>query len=673
MIIPGHNEHTRTAEDYESFYRQKPTMPKKTRTKQHSATWTFDSGALLKETDTTEFRMWAPFAKSLAIDIQGHTDNPIPLTPQPFGYWHGLVHHVSSGTRYRYVLNEESTFPDPVSRYQPEGVHGPSEIVDTQAFLWTDHQWTGRPLADCIIYELHPGTFTKTGTFEAIIPFLSYLKNAVGVTAIELMPIAQFPGTRNWGYDGTYLFAPQNSYGGPSGLQRLINACHAEGLAVILDVVYNHLGPEGNYWGAFGPFFTDHYRTPWGSAINYDGAHSDAVRKTIIDNAVYWIRDYHIDALRLDAIHSICDFSAKPIIQELTEAVHTQAANLGRSAYVIAESDLNDSKIITPTSKGGYGLDGQWNDDFHHAIHSLMTGEQRGYYCDFGSLNHVAAAFKKHFVLSGDYSHHRLRRHGNSAAHLPATSFVVFAQNHDQIGNRAQGDRLSTLIPHSAQQVLMASTLLSPFIPLLFMGEEYGEQAPFQYFIDHSDPKLIEAVRKGRLAEFKKFGWKKVPDPYDPTTFEISRLTPASEHHDLHRLMAAWVKQLMTIRKQHPSLGPGVKGHHLRVNMYQKHNILTIYRKHPNAPAMLIILGFNDKPTMVNLNSSKKHWTLLLNNHTNAFSQNSSTTTPTEIDLTSAKYALSLPSYPVRVYRQTNVEKPTSLKPLSETENIELT
>ena len=618
--------------------------------------WKYHLGAQLVDATSVEFRMWAPWAKSVAVNVLEGSSNPIPLDPQPFGYWQTIVPHLSAGTRYRYILNDETERPDPVSRYQPEGVHGPSEIVHPQSFQWTDQQWKGLLLKDFIIYELHPGTFTKEGTFESVIPFLTYLRDKVGITTIELMPVAQFPGERNWGYDGTYLFAPQNSYGGPNGLHRLVDACHATGLAVILDVVYNHLGPEGNYWGDFGPFFTDQYRTPWGSAVNYDGPHSDAVRDTIIDNAVHWIRDYHIDALRLDAIHSIFDFSAKHILQELTETVHAEATHLGRLAYVIAESDLNDAKIVTRTSKGGYGLDGQWNDDMHHALHSLVTGERQGYYCDFGAIDHVATSFKKHFVLSGQYSYHRHRRHGNSASHLPATSFVVFAQNHDQIGNRAQGDRLTTLIPHSAQQVMMASILLSPSIPLLFMGEEYGERTPFHYFIDHSDPQLIEAVRKGRVAEFKNFGWKKVPDPYDVKTFEASRLTSVAEYSDLQHGMAAWVKELITLRKQHSSLGPDVTGHQLKVWTHKKQNVLTIYRKHPNAPAMLLVLGFNDTPTKINLNKLKTKWTLLLNNHTETYSQETPYAAPSELDPALTKHQLSLPAYPAWVYRETNNE-----------------
>ncbi|GJL56714.1 MAG: malto-oligosyltrehalose trehalohydrolase [Nitrospirales bacterium] len=628
-------------------------MTDKRRTQQILTVHTYDFGVTIIDTSTVSFKIWAPRAQSVAVDIVERANTPLQLTLQPFGYWQATAENVHAGTRYRYILNDEMIYPDPTSRSQPDGVHGPSEIINPQDFPWTDQQWKGLPLHDLIVYEIHPGTFTQAGTFDAIIPWLPYLLDEVGITAIELMPIAQFPGVRNWGYDGTYLFAPHNSYGGPWGLHRLVDACHAAGLAVILDVVYNHLGPEGNYWGALGPFFTDQYRTPWGNAVNYDGPHSDAVRNTIIDNAVYWIRDYHIDALRLDAIHSIFDFSARHILEELSTAVHDEAARTNRTVHVIAESDLNDAKIIAPTSKGGYGLDGQWNDDFHHALHSLVTGEKQGYYSDFGTLDHVATGFKKHFILSGQYSYHRQRRHGNSAAHLPATSFVVFAQNHDQIGNRAEGDRLSTLIPHSAQQVLMTSILLSPFIPMLFMGEEYSEHRPFQYFIDHGDEQLIEAVRKGRLAEFKKFGWKNVPDPYDVKTFEDSRLTPSDEQTDLQSHMTAWIKQLITLRKQHPSLGPGVKGHQLRVWTHKKHNVLTIYRKHPDAPAMLLLLGFNNTPSTLTLRQPKHRWTLLLDSGRQDYASPDSeppSPAPKSLDLTEHKETISLPPFPAWVY-----------------------
>jgi len=612
-------------------------------------------GALVTGPSQVTFRTWAPWVNTLALEILGSQPDILPMQPHPFGYWETTVSHIGAGTRYQYVLHETLRRPDPASRFQPEGVHGPSEVVEPLAFLWTDQQWKGLPLTDYIIYELHTGTFTDKGTFDGIIPFLPYLRDDVGITAIELMPITQFPGTRNWGYDSTYLFAPHNTYGGPAGLHRFIDACHAADLAVVLDVVYNHLGPEGNYWGDFGPFFTNQYHTPWGSAINYDGPHSDAVRDTIIANAVYWIRDYHIDALRLDAIHSIYDFSVTHILKDIRNAVHVEGKRAGRLVSVIAESDLNDVKLLLPASKGGYGLDAQWNDDFHHALHALVTGERQGYYSDFGSLDHIATAFRQHFVLNGHYSQHRHRRHGNSAMHIVPSKFIVFSQNHDQIGNRAHGDRLSTLIPFAAQQVLAASVLLSPFIPLLFMGEEYGERSPFQYFIDHGDKGLIEAVRKGRLAEFKPFGWKNIPDPYAMATFENSKLTRPEDRDDAQQHIAAWTTHLIALRKQHASLGTGLKGHQLRIWVNPAKTILTIYRKNPKAEAMLLILGFNDQPTTLTLHQPKGQWTLLLDNGRLEYAEpnaDSSSPAPITIDLTSTKRTISLPAFTAWIYKE---------------------
>jgi maltooligosyltrehalose trehalohydrolase len=613
-------------------------------------------GALVTGPQQVTFRTWAPWAKTLSVEILSPQPETVPMEPRPFGYWEATISNIVSGARYQYVLHDKLKRPDPASRFQPDGVHGPSQVIDPASFRWTDQQWKGLPLQDYIIYELHPGTFTQAGTFEAIIPFLTHLRDEVGITAIELMPVAQFPGTRNWGYDGTYLYAPHNSYGGPTGLHRLIDACHATGMAVILDVVYNHLGPEGNYWGNFGPFFTDHYRTPWGSAVNFDGPHSDAVREIIIQNGVYWTRDFHFDALRLDAVHGIFDASVSHILKDIREAVHAAAKQDGRSVWVIAESDLNDVKLITPSAKGGYNLDAQWSDDFHHALHALVTGERQGYYQDFGTLDHVATAFRKHFVYSGQYSHHRHRKHGNSAAQCLPSQFVVFAQNHDQVGNRAQGDRLSTLIPHAAQQVLTASVLLSPFIPLLFMGEEYGERSPFHYFIDHGDQGLVEAVRKGRLAEFKPFGWKKISDPYAEATFESSRLTPLSAHDVSQQHMAAWTKQLIALRKRHASLGIGAKGHQLRVWENPQKTVLTVYRKNPGEEAMLLILGFNDHPTTLTISQPKSQWSLLLDNTQPEYAEPdgiASSTAPLTFDLTSSKETLALPAFPAWVYKQT--------------------
>ena len=408
------------------------------------------------------------------------------------------------------------------------GVHGPSEIIDPR-FPWEDDSWNGLPLSKYLLYELHVGAFTPDGTFKAIIPYLDYLLN-LGITAVEIMPVAQFPGSRNWGYDGVYPYAAQNSYGGPDALKRLINACHLRGMAVVLDVVYNHLGPEGNYLWDFGPYFTDKYKTPWGPAINLDGPFSDEVRKFFIENALHWVTDFHIDALRVDAVHGMLDFSARHFLEELADVVHEQGERLARRVYVMSEGDLNDSRIIRSRDVGGYGLDAQWNDDFHHALHALLTHERSGYYGDFGELRHMIKALRDGFVYSGEYSAYRKRRHGNQSADLPARRFVVFCQNHDQVGNCAMGARLTQLVTMEGLKLAAGTVLLSPFIPLLFMGEEYGETSPFPYFVSHSDQSLVEAVRKGRREEFKAFEWPgEPPDPQAESTFMSAKVDHSLE------------------------------------------------------------------------------------------------------------------------------------------------
>lgn len=525
-----------------------------------------------------------------------------------------VVPAVPVGSRYFYNINGDKDRPDPYARFQPEGVHGPSEVVDPNAFAWSDQGWRGIPLEASIFYELHTGTFTPEGTFDAIIPHLNYLKNDLGITAIEFMPIAQFPGRRNWGYDGVHLFAPQNSYGGPDGLRRLVDACHAVGLAVVLDVVYNHLGHEGNYLREFGPYFTSKYKTPWGDAVNYDDAGSDFVRRYVIDNALYWIREYHIDALRLDAIHAIFDFSAKHILQEMKEAVEEAARGLGRPACLIAESDLNDPKIIRSPEQGGYGLDAQWSDDFHHSLHTLLTGERKGYYQDFGRLDQMEQAIREGFVVAGTYSSYRDRIHGSrSGGHSPS-QFVVFAQNHDQIGNRVLGDRLSTLIPFEAQKLAAAAVLLAPNLPLLFMGEEYGETAPFQYFTDYQDRILGEAVRKGRWEEAIGFGWKgEVPDPQSEETFQRSKLDLSRRYQEPHNRLFAFYRRIITLRKSEPLLHPtAVSG---SVERYDQEASLTIRR----GDKIWIILSFNPEGVSLPLSLPAGRWERLLDSQEKPF------------------------------------------------------
>ena len=493
-----------------------------------------------------EFLVWAPLINQVEVHILSPEERMVPLAKVSRGYHYGVVQGVKPGTRYFYRLDGNNERPDPASKFQPEGVHGPSQVIDPH-FVWEELHWSGIPFSHYVLYELHVGTFTAQGTFDAIVPHLDELKD-LGITAIEIMPVAQFPGERNWGYDGVYPCAVQNSYGGPEGLKRLIDACHQRGLAVILDVVYNHLGPEGNYLHDFGPYFSDRYRTPWGSAINFDGPDSDEVKRFFIENALSWITEFRLDGLRLDAVHGIFDFSARHFLQELASAVHEQAERLNRRIYVIAESDLNDVRLVRSPELGGYGIDAQWNDDFHHALHTLLTGERNGYYEDFGRIQDLAKAFAEGFVYSGAYSPARRRRHGNTSKDIAARRFVVFAQNHDQVGNR---DRLSALVSFEGLKLAAAVVLLSPFIPLLFMGEEYGETAPFPYFVSHSDPDLIEAVRHRRQEEFAHLQKaEESPDPQEEATRQSARLDHSLRHQGKHRLLYELYKELIKLRNE---------------------------------------------------------------------------------------------------------------------------
>ncbi|MDD2366817.1 MAG: malto-oligosyltrehalose trehalohydrolase [Desulfuromonadaceae bacterium] len=493
------------------------------------------------------FRVWAPEADSVEVEIVENGGVKTPLHRQG-EYFEGVV-NATAGDHYWYWLNGKLRRPDPASRSQPDGVHGASQILD-QHFTWSDKQWRGMPLEKYLIYELHVGTFSKEGTFDGVISRLEYLLE-LGVTAVELMPVAQFPGDRNWGYDGTFPFAPQNSYGGSDGLKRLVDACHSCGLAVILDVVYNHLGPEGNYLHAFGPYFTDRYRTPWGDAVNFDDSGSDVVRSYFISNAVHWIAEYHIDALRLDAIHGIYDFGALHILEELTKAVHSKGVELGRKVYVIAESDLNDVRVISAPQIGGYGLDAQWNDDFHHALRSLLTGDQAGYYSDFGKFSDFVKSVTEGFVVSGCYSAFRKRRHGSSSLEIPPGQLVVFSQNHDQVGNRIRGERLGNYLTKERLKLAAAAVLLSPYIPMLFMGEEYAESAPFPYFVSHSDSELVDGVRRGRLEEFAAFADQGVPpDPQDEATFLSAKLDQEQRRSGEHRAVFEFYRELIQLRKE---------------------------------------------------------------------------------------------------------------------------
>jgi maltooligosyltrehalose trehalohydrolase len=486
--------------------------------------------------------------------IDGDRRQAVPMTPEECGYFSHTRRDVPEGLSYAYRLNNGPERPDPASRWQPDGVHRPSAVLRTSRFSWSDHGWQGVSLQDLVLYELHVGTFTPEGTFEAVIPRLESLRE-LGATAIEIMPVAQFPGSRNWGYDGVHLYAPQNSYGGPHGLQRLVDACHAAGLAVFLDVVYNHLGPEGNYLGEFGPYFADRYRTFWGPAFNYDGGGADAVREFILDNVRLWIGDYRFDGLRLDAVHAIYDASPRHILRHIKEAADAAASALGRRACVIAESDLNDVRLLLPPERGGYGLDAQWSDDFHHTVHAYLTGEKHGYYVDFGPASHLPKLLEQTFVFDGIYSRFRERSHGAPAGGLSGDRFIISIQNHDQVGNRARGDRLSTLLSPPAQRLAASLMLLAPHVPLLFMGEEYAEDHPFQFFCSFLSDNLAKAVREGRRREFAAFAWQgEVPDPQAESTFRASRLSWSWPEGSFQAGMRRLYHDLLSARRSWPAL-----------------------------------------------------------------------------------------------------------------------
>jgi maltooligosyltrehalose trehalohydrolase len=478
--------------------------------------------------------------------------------------WHGAeVDWVEAGADYRFVLDGQSPgLPDPRSPYQPEGIDGPSRVVDHGAFPWTDEGWRGVHLPSAVVYELHVGTFTDEGTFEAVIPKLDHLVD-LGVDVVELLPVAEFSGSRGWGYDGVDLYAPHHAYGGPDGLKRLVDACHHRGLGVVIDVVYNHLGPAGNYLSRFGPYFTDRYKTPWGEAVNFDGPDSDEVRAFFVDNALVWLRDYHADGLRLDAVHAIVDTSATHILEQLAEAVESLSGAVGRPLFLIAESDLNDPRVVNRREAGGYGMDAQWSDDFHHALHAALTGEKSGYYSDFGGLRPLARALEGAFVYAGDYAPYRRRSHGRAVPPgTPSWRFLGYLQNHDQVGNRAVGERSAALMSTGRLKVGAALVLLSPFVPMLFQGEEWGASTPFQYFTDHADPQLGAAVSQGRRREFAAFGWapEDVPDPQAVETFERSRLRWDEVGASPHAELFDWHRSLIALRRSVPALGAGRLG-----------------------------------------------------------------------------------------------------------------
>ncbi len=522
-------------------------------------------GALASTDGSVLFRVWAPAAKRVdLVLIDRGQRSEVAMKPESGGYFRLGMAAASDGLRYAFRLDGGPDRPDPCSLHQPEGVHRPSEVVRTDRFSWTDSAWKGVARRDLVLYELHVGTFSPEGTFDGAIPRLPELRE-LGVTAIEIMPVAQFPGDRNWGYDGTFLYAAQESYGGPEGLHRLVDACHAEGLAAFLDVVYNHLGPEGSYVREFGPYFNDHYRTPWGSAVNYDDRGSDAVRDFVLDNVRMWLQEFHLDGLRLDAVHAIYDLGARHILRAIGEVAEEVAARRGWPATIIAESDLNDPRLLHDRDRGGLALSAQWADDFHHAVHAYLTGERDGYYADFtetsrpgnalGPGGFIARALESPFVYAWEESSFRGRKHGAPPVGLSGDRFVVCLQNHDQVGNRPRGDRVMAALDRPKQRLAAGLMLLSPYLPMLFMGEEYGEESPFPFFCSFGDPELVRAVREGRKREFETFSWQEeVPDPQGEETFRSAKLSwswlEGSPGAGLRRLY----RDLLTARREWPAL-----------------------------------------------------------------------------------------------------------------------
>jgi maltooligosyltrehalose trehalohydrolase len=556
-----------------------------------------------------EFLVWAPKARKVELSIVSPNRMRVPMETDGSGYHWAVPAGVKPGALYFYRLDGKLERPDPASRRQPKGVHGPSAVEDP-AFAWHDGAWKGLPLERHVVYELHVGAFSKPGTFAGVVSRLDTLAD-VGVTALCLMPVAQNPGRRNWGYDGVYPFAVQESYGGAAGLKRLIDAAHGKGLAVILDVVHNHLGPEGNYLRDFGPYFTAG-GTPWGEAMNLDGPGSDEVRRYFIESAVRWAGEFHADGLRLDAVHALRDFSARPFVEELTEAAHGLARGRGRTFNILAESILNDPRVVTPSAQGGWGCDGQYSKDFHHCLHVALTGEDAGFYADYSGLADLARAYREAYVFTGQYSAWRRRSHGRSARGLPASRFMVFSQDHDEAGNRPGGERLASLLDFESLKLAAAAVALSPYIPLLFMGEEYGETAPFYFFTDHADRRLAAAVRRGRREMYEHHSWpqRASPDPNAPATFARCKLDHGLRRQGRHKLLQGFYKRLYALRREHPALAPRDR-ENLDVELLERQEALAVRRRSGSEEAFFV-LHFGKAPARLRLDLPGGNWLKLL-------------------------------------------------------------
>jgi maltooligosyltrehalose trehalohydrolase len=562
------------------------------------------------------FRVWAPYAQRVELRLD---DELHPMSCEAGGYFFAEVDGVEPGARYKFILDNSLERPDPASRFQPEGVHGPSEVVPAD-FAWTDQAWFGVPLREHIFYEVHVGTFTKEGTFEAMIPRLSGLKE-LGITALELMPVGQFPGSRNWGYDGVYPFAVQNSYGGPLGLKKLVNAAHGAGIAVILDVVYNHFGPEGNYLRDFGPYFTERHRTPWGEAFNFDGEYSDEVRRFFIENALQWQTEFHFDGLRLDAVHAIHDESATPFLVDLARATRRRACQVNRRFHLIAESDLNDVRLVLPETVGGHGIDAHWADDFHHCLHFLLTGERDGYYADYTEgIRQFARTLENGYAYIGNYSPTRKRRHGNSPSLAQPSQLVICAQNHDQVGNRWNGERLSQLTSFEGLKLAAAAVLLSPYTPLLFMHEEFGETQPFLFFVNHSTAELLEQVRQGRREEFASFNQNGDPaEPHLEDTF--SRCIRDCLDRGECSPLRDFYRSAIRLRKAILEATTGLR-QDFRVLCHEQENTIVIEYLDP-APVFLVVLCFSKDPVEIPLPRFARSWHVLLDSTSGPWSSHS--------------------------------------------------
>jgi maltooligosyltrehalose trehalohydrolase len=560
------------------------------------------------------FRVWAPRCRSVDVIVDGRAVEA--LVQRDGGLFEGRLEGVAEGARYKFRLDGTRYRPDPVSRFQPEGIHGPSVVVDPNRFVWTDAEFAGHAPGELVFYEIHVGAFTPAGTFEAVIPHLARLAD-LGVTALQLMPIAEFPGSRDWGYDGVHLFAPHSTYGGPRGLRRLVDACHARGLSVFLDVVYNHLGPEGNYLADYGPYFTDRHRTPWGEAVNFDGPGCEGVRRHVTDNGRMWVSEFHIDGFRLDAVHAIHDTSPVHVLTEFADAVRGEAARVGRRVHVVAESHDNDRRLVLPTSAGGLGLDAVWSDDFHHALHRTLTGETAGYYRDF-AVDHLSRAIAQGFSFQGEPSEYWGRPRGTPSADLPGDRFVIYLQNHDQVGNRPQGERLGVLVPFEAIKLAAGLLFVTPAIPLIFMGEEYGETARFQFFTSFLDRNLAEAVRRGRAEDLTRFAWRNstTSDPNAPNTFVSSRLNHSLAGAPRHRGLREYYKHWLMLRRTHPALG--TEGKELtRVTQDAAGAVLTVIRAVPGGAEVRLVANLTPKTQALTMEGPA--WRVLLDSDAELF------------------------------------------------------